>query len=82
MTDTNTDKTVPPSAKQRYAEAEGWFDDVLAVLVRSPVTLAAFVVWTLAAFAIGTDERPPEIKRIASVNNDTGKPVYHVEEKP
>jgi len=47
------DKTLPPSAKERYKEAEGWFDDVLAVLLRSPWTLAAVAIWTLASVAFG-----------------------------
>ena len=45
------EKTIPPAA--RYKEAEGWFDDVLTVLLRSPFTLAAFVLWTLVMVALG-----------------------------
>ena len=45
------DKTDPNL--QRYLRAEGRFDRLIAPIVDSPLTLAAFVVWALAAVAFG-----------------------------
>jgi hypothetical protein len=52
---TDPEKTIPPAEKAAaaYKEAEGWFDDVAEVLLKSPLTLAAFVIWTIAALAFG-----------------------------
>ena len=48
---TDPERTLPPS--ERYKVAEGWFDDVLATLLRSPFTLAAFIAWTVAMMVLG-----------------------------
>ncbi len=47
---TDPDKTIPPD---RYKEAEGWVDDVLGALIRSPATLALLAVWSLLWFILG-----------------------------
>ena len=51
MTD-ETEKTQPNIA-DRYKEAESWFDAVVITLLKSPLTLGAFVVWTLCAVLFG-----------------------------
>lgn len=49
---TDPEKTQPGVAA-RYKEAEGWFDDVVLTLLKSPITLAAFAIWSIACFVIG-----------------------------
>ena len=39
--------------KRRYQGAEMWFDDASALLVRSPWSLALFVVYSIALVAFG-----------------------------
>ena len=48
---TDPEKTLPPA--ERYREAEGWFDDVVSTLVRSPWTLAAFIAWSVGLMVFG-----------------------------
>jgi len=45
------DKTDPNL--QRYLSADGWFDRHIAPLVASPLTLAAFAVWTVGCVVFG-----------------------------
>lgn len=38
---------------QRYLKAEGRFDRLMAPIVASPLTLALFLIWTMACLAFG-----------------------------
>jgi len=39
--------------KARYVASEMWFDDLIAILLRSPWSLALFIGWTVAAVFFG-----------------------------
>ena len=45
------EKTIPPM--ERYRRAETWFDPLWAAIGSSPVTLAAFVIYTVLMVLAG-----------------------------
>lgn len=48
------EKTLPPSkASAAYKEAELWVDAVMYTLLRSPITLGLFIVYTVGMVALG-----------------------------